>query len=603
VAARASLPLNVCLCILACAFSLYGAPFAVADTAPLPALFTGKDRFARAIAREQGRHVALNDVSGIAVPHHLLAIDLIAQGFALAAGRDYRRVIVLSPDHFKRARRPFAVTRRDFATPLGPVRSDRQAVAFLLAACDCIAESSLLAREHGVHALLPFIAHHFPRARVVTIALRIDSVEADWRRLIDALKPLMTADTLIVQSTDFSHYLPYHEAKARDQYTMKVIAAGDRAALAQLSQPGNLDSRAGQYVHMLLQRELFDAAPIVITNRNSQGYSTQLQRRTTSYIPQLYRRPAPRDERCVAAPRTLPQRTGEQVFFFAGDTFFGRHVAPRLQRPAAADVLRRSILEVTRGLPLIVNLEGVPLAEMPSKLSEQQLAMPRALTIDWLRSLEVRAVGIANNHALDFGSRELDSAVAALQAQGIIVLRQGEIANLGPFRLAALTDLSNTGTPSRELMTPALIDALQGNASATPLFAFVHWGREYERTATPRTRALATALSRAGVELIIGSHPHVASHGLELIGGKTLLAHSLGNFIFDQPGCARDGALLEVRFFAEGSWAARWHPIGNPLDDVDSALRPTGTPRPVHTPAPAPESAAGSAASATRAHR
>lgn len=556
-----------------------------ADTVQWPALFPGKDRFIQAIAREQGARTAAREVTGITVPHHLVAIDLIARGFAMAAGNQYRRVIVLSPDHFKRARRPFATTRRDFATALGLVATDGEAVAALLTHCVSVEESALFAGEHGVHAVLPFIAHHFPTAKVLSVALRIDSAPKDWDALVDALQPLVTKDTLIVQSTDFSHYLPYAQAKARDQHTMNVIATGDPSAVARLSQPGNLDSRAAQYVHMRLQQVLLDATPAIVANRNSQGYTSVYQAETTSYVVQIYERPAPRGNRCAPPSQAWPTQAGEQLFFFAGDTFLGRHVAPRLREPQFARRLRDLIHEVTQGMPLIVNLEGVPLANGFAATSKLQLAMDRALTAEWLKFLNVQVVGLANNHALDFGPAMLEAAVMDLTAQGIVVLRHGEIADLGLFRLAAYTDLSNVGPHRRELLTPEIIAQLTREPPQPPLFAFVHWGREFERAPTPRTRALADALGTAGVALIIGSHSHVASRGLELVPERTtLVANSLGNFIFDQPGCERDGGLLEVRFFPEGTYALRWHAIGNPLHTVIRNSSVTGSLRRVRVP-------------------
>ncbi len=71
-------------------------------------------------------------ISGLTVPHHLLAADLLAAAFARVQGQDYRRIIILSPDHFSRSRSPFAVTRRDFETALGRLTTDRQAVDRLL---------------------------------------------------------------------------------------------------------------------------------------------------------------------------------------------------------------------------------------------------------------------------------------------------------------------------------------------------------------------------------------------------------------------------------------------------------------------------------------
>lgn len=72
-------------------------------------------------------------ISGLTVPHHLLAADLMAGAFARVQGQHYRRIIILSPDHFSRSQSPFAVTRRDFETSLGRLATDRPAVNRLLA--------------------------------------------------------------------------------------------------------------------------------------------------------------------------------------------------------------------------------------------------------------------------------------------------------------------------------------------------------------------------------------------------------------------------------------------------------------------------------------
>ena len=62
-------------------------------------------------------------VTGITVPHHLLAADLIARGFWAASAGDYDRIIPMSPDHFRKVdRAPFATTREDLETVLGTRR-------------------------------------------------------------------------------------------------------------------------------------------------------------------------------------------------------------------------------------------------------------------------------------------------------------------------------------------------------------------------------------------------------------------------------------------------------------------------------------------------
>jgi poly-gamma-glutamate synthesis protein (capsule biosynthesis protein) len=70
--------------------------------------------FEDALAKESFPAPPGHHVTGITVPHHLLAADLIARGFRCAAGGNYERIILLSPDHFRRSRQPFATTSGTF---------------------------------------------------------------------------------------------------------------------------------------------------------------------------------------------------------------------------------------------------------------------------------------------------------------------------------------------------------------------------------------------------------------------------------------------------------------------------------------------------------
>ncbi len=58
----------------------------------------------------------------------------------------------------------------------------------------------------------------------------------------------------------------------------------------------------------------------------------------------------------------------------------------------------------------------------------------------------------------------------------------------------------------------------------------LHWGLDYCCFPSPRQRDVACALSRAGADIIVGTHAHVIQP-VEKIG-KTLVAYGLGNFYF-----------------------------------------------------------------------
>ncbi|MGA9755166.1 MAG: AmmeMemoRadiSam system protein B [Desulfobaccales bacterium] len=513
---------------------------------PFPPLFVEAQPFLTAIEHAGAAPLA-QKITGITVPHHLLAADLIAEAFARISTQGYRRIIILSPDHFSRSRTPFAVARRNFQTVLGPLITDGAAVGQLLENTS-VSPSNLFSHEHGVQALLPFVAHHFPEAKIVALAIRYSATPAQWRALALTLTPLLTPDTLIIQSTDFSHYLPAAAARRHDQETLRVLSGGDPEEVMSLCEPAHLDSKGAQYLQLRLQGEVFRASLTVTANRNSQAYTTEPLEKTTSYIVQLY------------SPENLAVAGGER-WFFGGDTFFGRYVAKKLADTDATANLVAHVLGVTGGARLIVNLEGVVMPECRQDLGPFDLCMEAGLALPLLQRLNVRAVSLANNHSRDFGPAPYQTMVGLLKAAGITPLENGDISDFGDFRLAAFTDVDNQAPQKIALLRRESLGGLDGVSREKPLFAFLHWGREYSQEPGPRENALISVLTGKGVELIMGSHTHRAG---TLIGHRqACLAFSLGNFIFDQSKPGISGALLETRFFPQGTYFLKWHPLGN----------------------------------------
>ena len=249
------------------------------------------------------------------MPHHLVAADLIARGFIAASGNSYDRIILLSPDHFNVSRRTLATTRRDIETVFGTVRNDRVATTALLQRDDLFDDSDLFAKEHGIAAILPFVRRFFPGARVVPIAISYNATREECDQALDLLHKLIGTRTLVVQSTDYSHYLPSEAARQRDQETLNVIAANDAYAVLRLVQPAHLDSKAAQYLQMRLQTAIYKSRASVIANRNSADYGSA-DSRTTSYIVTVY------TERPPAASELVYR--DQEVTYFGGDTFLGR---------------------------------------------------------------------------------------------------------------------------------------------------------------------------------------------------------------------------------------------------------------------------------------
>ena len=547
--------------VLALLIALFTAP-AFASSCPdegarYPAFYPGPALFESAIAGEEEYPRSKVRLSGITVPHHLVAPHLIARGFRAVSGFDYDRVILLAPDHFfQLGDAAFGTTRHGFDTVLGPVDIDSDAVEGLLAGS--AAHSCLFADDHGVRALLPFLRHALPEAKLVPVAISIRSKREDWQRLAALLSPLAGERTLIVQSTDFSHYHPHAKARLFDQHVLNLLAEGDGEKLARLNQPDHLDSLGAMQVQMTLQRQVYGAAPVVLASENQQQHTQAYLAETTSYMLIAFGRFGPTD---------APHEREAEVYYLAGDTHFGRAMTNALTDADAAERVAEAILARTGGRPLILNLEGVILPNVPEALPHMTIAMPRELAIPWLKRLNVAAVGLANNHAMDLGPAGLAETKAALDAAGIAHFGQGERIDPGRLTLVGLTDLDSNGPPFSGLIMPDLLDRLVVEDAARPVVAYVHWGREYATTPSPREMELAQEMRLRGVSVIAGAHSHLADGRLATLGGgETLIAYSLGNFLFDQTAATASGTLLELRIFRQGTVFARLIDLPNLFD-------------------------------------
>ena len=75
----------------------------------------------------------------------------------------------------------------------------------------------------------------------------------------------------------------------------------------------------------------------------------------------------------------------------------------------------------------------------------------------------------------------------------------------------------------------------------------MHWGTEYSLGVSSSQEYIANYLAGLGVDLIIGSHPHVVEPVEYINNGKTFVIYSLGNFISAQVGIDRlTGLMMEV---------------------------------------------------------
>jgi hypothetical protein len=156
------------------------------------------------------------------VPHagYVYSGEIAASAFALVAPFADRieRVVLIGPTHRVFVDGLATPGAARLATPLGELEVDRDGVAGF-------AESPAAhAREHSLEVELPFIQRVLPRAKIVPLA-GSRATPAEVGGLLARLYG--GPETLIVISSDLSHYLPYAEGRAKDEATAARICAGD----------------------------------------------------------------------------------------------------------------------------------------------------------------------------------------------------------------------------------------------------------------------------------------------------------------------------------------------------------------------------------------
>lgn len=131
-----------------------------------------------------------------------------------------RRVVLAGPAHRVHVRGVAVPAAREFQTPLGPVPLDLEAIAIAAALPFVEVSDRAHALEHSLEVHLPFLQAVLGDFRLVPLVVG-DAGPEEMAALFEALWG--GDETLVVVSSDLSHYLPYESARRRDGGTARAI--------------------------------------------------------------------------------------------------------------------------------------------------------------------------------------------------------------------------------------------------------------------------------------------------------------------------------------------------------------------------------------------
>lgn len=148
----------------------------------------------------------------IIAPHagYRFSAPVAAAAYGTLKGHDYKRVIVLAFSHRHAGSYDGVDVPKDltaYETPLGPVSIDREACDELLKSKKFSSHRGVDREEHSLELQLPLLQRAVGKFQLVPLLVGKMS-PSDYSKAAEALLPILDEETLLVVSSDFTHFGP-----------------------------------------------------------------------------------------------------------------------------------------------------------------------------------------------------------------------------------------------------------------------------------------------------------------------------------------------------------------------------------------------------------
>ncbi len=240
----------------------------------------------------------------------------------------------------------------------------------------------------------------------------------------------------------------------------------------------------------------------------------------------------------VTSSVPIPQKeTPYDTVIFTGDVMLGRQVE-RIFFAHRTDYITSEIKsQFSSSTNVVINFESA-MADPHISTPGGQMRFSTSLnSLALLKEIKVTHASLANNHSLDYGKAGYEHAKVTLLQNDIAPFGQSTVVSTTTVAYISHNNKTITLIGIHTLFTEPSAPTIQSIISEVSKksdlqIAYVHWGDEYELVHNKNQENFARVLVDAGVDVIIGHHPHV-TEDIGIINGVPVF-YSLGNFIFDQ---------------------------------------------------------------------
>jgi MEMO1 family protein len=249
-------------------------------------------------------------ILAVVAPHagYQYSGPVAAYTYAALKGRKFSRVVVIAPSHYEAFEFTSVFDGDAYNTPLGMVPVDKAFAAQLVKMSPTIRFSSQghtptpAGAEHALEAQLPWLQRILGNFALVPVVMGDQSYENSRALGVALARLIQGRDTLIVASSDLSHYHPYDEAVTIDHKTLNALQAWDYFSMSQNFETRVWEACGGApIVAAMIAAERMGANQAVLLKYANSGDTTGDHSRVVGYS-------------AVALVKTQSQRAAESPF-------------------------------------------------------------------------------------------------------------------------------------------------------------------------------------------------------------------------------------------------------------------------------------------------
>ncbi len=263
-------------------------------------------------------------IVAVVAPHagYQYSGPVAAYTYAALKGRSFSRVVVIAPSHYEAFDFTSVYEGDAYRTPLGTVHVDKAFARQLVKMSSTMRLSSqghdatAAGAEHAIEVQLPWLQTVLGDFELVPVVMGDQSYENSRALGVALAKLIQGGETLIVASSDLSHYHTYDQAEKMDHKTLHALEAWDYFSMSRIFEARVWEACGGApIVAAMIAAERMGAREAMVLKYANSGDVTGDRSRVVGYSADVFVKA--QDAKTADAPFNLNEQEKSELLALA----------------------------------------------------------------------------------------------------------------------------------------------------------------------------------------------------------------------------------------------------------------------------------------------